>query len=112
MCAKKLLILSSFGGYGHIAATNTLKALLGSEYKIDTAYPIKDLRILGMPSGEAFYNYTISNNWTAFTNWYTSTFSPTVFSRHYCSHISSGITADWGNGDSWFKIRARVLLLD
>ena len=51
---KKILILSCLGGYGHIAATNTLKQLLGDEYEIETIYPIKELRIFGIPTGEDF----------------------------------------------------------
>lgn len=79
--SKKLLILSCLGGYGHIAATNTIKDLLGSEYEIDTFYPIKELRIFGMPSGESFYNFTISNNWTRLTNWYVKWLSFPIFAQ-------------------------------
>ncbi|NGX39842.1 MAG: Processive diacylglycerol beta-glucosyltransferase [Chlamydiae bacterium] len=62
MRRKKLLILSSYGGYGHIAAANTLTALLGDQYEIEVVYPIKDLRIMGIPSGESIYNFLLSNN--------------------------------------------------
>lgn len=78
--SKKILILSCLGGYGHIAATNTLKELLGSEYEIDTIYPIKELRIFGIPTGESFYNYTLARNWTKFINWYVKISYP-VFSQ-------------------------------
>ncbi len=69
MHKKKLLLLSSYGGYGHIAAANTIISLLGNEYSIEVIYPIKELRICGLPSGENFYNFLISNNWNRFTNW-------------------------------------------
>ncbi|NGX27513.1 MAG: Processive diacylglycerol beta-glucosyltransferase [Chlamydiae bacterium] len=66
---KKLLILSSFGGYGHIASANTLDTLLSDEYDLDVVYPIKELRIFKLPHGEAFYNYLLMNNMTRLTNW-------------------------------------------
>lgn len=81
MCTKKILILSSFGGYGHIAAANTIRELLGSEYQIDVIYPIKELRIWGIPSGESFYNFLISKNWTRLTNWIVRLFPARVFER-------------------------------
>ncbi len=79
MATKKILILSSFGGYGHIAATNTLKTLLGSDCDIDVVYPIKELRILGIPSGESFYNFLISNNLNRLTNWIVRWITPPLF---------------------------------
>ncbi len=78
---KKILILSCLGGYGHIAATNTLKQLLGSEYEIETIYPIKELRIFGIPTGEEFYNYTLARNWTRFINWYAKVLAFPIFAQ-------------------------------
>lgn len=69
MRRKRILILSSFGGYGHIAAANTLSKLLQEKYEIDIVYPIKELRIWGIPSGESFYNFLISNNFIRLINW-------------------------------------------
>lgn len=66
---KKLLILSSTGGYGHIAAANTLENLLSDEYEIDVIYPINELKMWHVPNGEAFYNFVLTNNFTRFTNW-------------------------------------------
>lgn len=66
---QKLLLLSSTGGYGHIAAANTLETLLSDEYHIDVIYPIKELRIWRAPNGEAFYNFALTNNFTRITNW-------------------------------------------
>lgn len=69
MRKKKLLLLSSYGGYGHIAAANTLKKLLGETYDIEVVYPIKELRMFKLPAGENFYNWLISNNLNGLTNW-------------------------------------------
>lgn len=66
---KKILILSSFGGYGHIAAANTLDTLLSSEYEMEVIYPIKELKMWKVPNGEGFYNYLLSNNMTSIANW-------------------------------------------
>lgn len=80
---KKILILSCLGGYGHIAATNTLKQLLAGEYEIETIYPIKELRIFGIPTGEEFYNYTLARNWTRFINWYVKALSFPIFAQRH-----------------------------
>lgn len=81
MRKKKLLILSSYGGYGHIAATNTLKKLLGSDYEIHVAFPIKELRMFKMPAGENFYNWLLSNNLNGLTNALVKLFPHKLFSR-------------------------------
>ncbi len=70
MSLKKILVLSSFGGYGHIASANTLQTLLGDEYEFETIYPIKELRICGLPAGEEFYNWMIANNFNRMTNFF------------------------------------------
>lgn len=69
MQKKKILLLSSFGGYGHIAAADSLKKLFGSSYDIETVYPIKELRMYKLSSGEDFYNWLVSNNFNKLTNW-------------------------------------------
>lgn len=66
---KKILILSSFGGYGHIAAANTLDTLLSREYEMEVIYPIKEIKLWKVPHGEGFYNYLLSNNMTSVANW-------------------------------------------
>ncbi|NGX37286.1 MAG: Processive diacylglycerol beta-glucosyltransferase [Chlamydiae bacterium] len=81
MRLKKLLILSSYGGYGHIAAANTLISLLGDNYEVEIIYPIKELRILGLPSGESFYNFLISNHWNQLTNWVVRLLPPPLFQQ-------------------------------
>lgn len=81
MSKKKLLILSSYGGYGHIAATQTLKRLLSDSYEITVAYPIKELKICKLPAGESFYNWLLSNNLNRLTNWIVKTLSPKLFQQ-------------------------------
>jgi len=76
---KKLLILSSFGGYGHIAAASTIKKLSSNEYEIDVIYPIKELRLYKVPCGESLYNYALSKNWNRFTNIVVRTIPEKVF---------------------------------
>ncbi|MDN3507072.1 MAG: glycosyltransferase [Simkaniaceae bacterium] len=67
---KKILVLSSYGGYGHIASAKTLQKLLSDDYDIDVIYPIKELRLCGLKHSEAFYNYFLARNFNRFTNWY------------------------------------------
>jgi len=76
---KKILFLSSYGGYGHIATANALKHLLDEEYEIDTVYPIKELQIFKLPSGESIYNFLLANNWVRITNWIVRYLAPPVF---------------------------------
>src|SRR3989304_6790134 len=45
---KKILVLSSHGGYGHTAAGHTLIALLGKQYQFSIYHPIDDVRVLGV----------------------------------------------------------------
>ena len=68
MRSKKLLILSSYGGYGHIAAANTLMSLLGDDYEFDIVYPIKELRVFWIPSVELGYNFVLANHWNRLMN--------------------------------------------
>lgn len=67
---KKILVLSSYGGYGHIAAARTLQTLLSDDYDIDVVYPIKELRLCWLRHSEALYNYFLAKNFNRFTNWY------------------------------------------
>lgn len=82
MPRKKLLLLSSYGGYGHIAAANTIKRILGDRYEIETIYPIDEMRVFGVRSGESLYNFLIAHNWNRITNWVASFFIPLVFNTH------------------------------
>lgn len=69
MANKRILILSTHGGYGHVAASSTIISLLSSQYDIDIVYPIKDIRFYGVPSGESFYNFLLAHNYIRTTNW-------------------------------------------
>lgn len=79
MRSKKVLILSSTGGYGHIAASNTLIDLLGEEWEVTVTYPINDLRFWGAPNGEAFYNFLLSNNLIRLANACVRFVTPSLF---------------------------------
>ncbi len=60
--SKKILILSSNGGNGHNAAASALKTLLGDKYELKIVYPIDQLHIWGVRSGEQFYNTMLQFN--------------------------------------------------
>src|ERR1700722_19826827 len=76
---KTLLILSSRGGGGHTAAAFTLQKLLSCEYDIRIIYPIDQLRIWGIPSGEQFYNAMLQNGWTRSMNFIVRHIAPHLF---------------------------------
>lgn len=76
---KKVLILSSKGGGGHIAAANTLKQLIGQDYELRVIYPIDQLRIWGVPSGEQFYNAMLRNGWVRSMNFIVRHLAPPIF---------------------------------
>lgn len=78
---KKLLILSSTGGYGHIAAASTLENLLSRDYDLETIYPINELEIFNIPNGESLYNFFLTNNLTAITNWVVKNFVAKLFAQ-------------------------------
>lgn len=74
---KKILIFSSYGGGGHISATDALKEYLHEDYEINTIYLIDDtiacldfVRIFSFNyySSERFYNYCLQKKWTWFIN--------------------------------------------
>lgn len=79
MALQKLLILSSTGGYGHIAAAKTLIQLSKGKYDADVVYLINELRMCGVPSGESLYNIALSNNWTRLINFGVRIFPPLLF---------------------------------
>ncbi|MBS0620690.1 MAG: hypothetical protein JSS61_04440 [Verrucomicrobia bacterium] len=76
---KKILILSSMGGGGHRAAAMTLDALVGSEYDCRVIYPIDQLRILGIPSGEQIYNSMLRRGWIRSMNFVCRHVAPKIF---------------------------------
>lgn len=74
---KKILIFSSYGGGGHISATDALKEYLEKDYDISTVYLIDEvlggLDIIKIFSSnkytqEKFYNYCLQKKWTWFIN--------------------------------------------
>lgn len=79
---KKILILSSTGGYGHTAAAKTLINILPQEYTFKIVHPINELDMLGVPSGESFYNYLISRNLHAFMNFIAKFVAPPILKLH------------------------------
>ena len=76
---KTILILSSTGGGGHIAASNTLQKLVGEEYELKTVYPINQLRIWGVPSCEQFYNMMLRKGWIRSMNFIVRHLAPPIF---------------------------------
>ncbi len=79
MDQKKIVILSSNGGYGHNAAVATLKALLGQKYDIQVIYPIDQLRIWGVKSGEQVYNSMLQYGWIRSMNAIVKHIAPRIF---------------------------------
>lgn len=74
---KKILVFSSYGGGGHISATDALKEYLQEDYEITTVYLIDDtlscldvMRIFTFNhwSYEKFYNYCLQKRWTWLIN--------------------------------------------
>lgn len=76
---KTILVLSSRGGYGHTAAANTLQQLVGDRYNLKIVYPIDQLRIWGVPSGEQVYNAMIRKGWTRSINFLARHVAPNLF---------------------------------
>jgi processive 1,2-diacylglycerol beta-glucosyltransferase len=83
---KTILILSSTGGGGHIAACNTLQSLVGDEYDLKMAYPINQLRIWGVPSCEQVYNSMLRNGWIRSMNFIVRNLAPSIF-RSYLGKL-------------------------
>ena len=74
---KKILIFSSYGGGGHISATDALNEYLQKDYDITTVYLIDEvlgcldpLKILSFKkyTEEKFYNFCLKKKWTWFIN--------------------------------------------
>ena len=76
---KQILILSSNGGYGHHAAAHTLKEVLGKKYNLKIIYPIDELRIWGVRSGEQIYNTMLQYGWIRSMNWIAKHVAPRLF---------------------------------
>lgn len=80
---KKILILSSHGGYGHKAACATLQQILPENYTVTIVYPIKELMICGVPSGEELFNICLKYGWYRPVNFFTKYIVPTIFRKRY-----------------------------
>jgi len=76
---KNILVLCSNGGYGHKAAAQTLKDLLDKEYNFTVVFPIDEMRIFGVKSGEQLYNSMLQNNWIDSVNLVTKYIAPKLF---------------------------------
>ncbi len=76
---QTILVLCSNGGYGHNAAAQTLRNLLGEEYDLKVVYPIDELRIWGVKSGESIYNVMLQNNWIYSLNFISNHIAPKLF---------------------------------
>jgi processive 1,2-diacylglycerol beta-glucosyltransferase len=79
---KNLLILCCNGGFCHNAAAETLKNLLGDEYNFKVVYPIDELHIWGVKSGEQIYNTLLQNDWIQPVNIMSRHIAPKVFRTH------------------------------
>ena len=76
---KRLLVLCSNGGHCHKAAAQTLKNLLSDEYDFTIVFPIDDLHIWGVKSGEGIYNFMLQNGWIQSMNLVSKHVAPKVF---------------------------------
>lgn len=76
---KKILVLSSNGGYGHSAAVSTLQKILGTRYEMCIIYPINDVHICGIFSRENIYNQMLLKGWVRSTNILARIFAPLFF---------------------------------
>jgi processive 1,2-diacylglycerol beta-glucosyltransferase len=79
---KKILVLSSNGGNGHNAAVGALKTILEDRYDFKVVYPIDELAIFGVPSGESLYNLALRKGWTRSVNIVSKYVAPKVFRRY------------------------------
>lgn len=81
---KTILVLSSTGGGGHIAASNTLQKLVGEEYDLKVVYPINQMRFLGIPACEqVFYNTMLRHGWIRSLNFIVRHVVPPLFRSHH-----------------------------
>ncbi len=79
---KKILVLCSNGGNGHNAAADALKTILHERYDFSIVYPIDELEIFGVSSGESLYNLALRNGWTRSVNVVSRYVAPKIFRRY------------------------------
>lgn len=65
---KRILLLTSNGGYCHMAACNALISLLSPYFELKVVKPINDTFSFIKKDGEEFYNNLISKGWINTTN--------------------------------------------
>ncbi len=85
---KKILVLCSNGGNGHNAAAGALKTILDARYDFKVVYPIDELEIFGVKSGEGVYNLALRNGWTRSVNVVSRYVAPKIF-RGYKKKIEN-----------------------
>jgi processive 1,2-diacylglycerol beta-glucosyltransferase len=90
---KKILILCSNGGNGHNSAARALKQILDHQFDFKTIYPIDELQIFGVKSGEELYNMAMRNQWTRSVNAISMHVAPKVF-RGYKKELEELIAAE------------------
>jgi len=73
---KKLLVLSSKGGYGHSAAVSTLQKILNDRYDIEIIHPINEVRFCGIFFREKIYNQMLLKGWIRSMNLMAGIFAP------------------------------------
>ncbi len=76
---KKILILSSDGGYGHRAAEKTLEVILGRNYDSTVVCPIEEIKMWGVSGSEEIYNYLLKEGWIRSTNIISKHVAPKLF---------------------------------
>jgi UDP-N-acetylglucosamine:LPS N-acetylglucosamine transferase len=76
---KKILVLSSNGGYGHKAAEASLQLVLGKNYEIKTIYPIEEIKMWGVSGSEEVYNHLLKEGWILSTNIISKHIAPKLF---------------------------------
>ncbi|MCL4361473.1 hypothetical protein M1446_03900 [Candidatus Dependentiae bacterium] len=85
---KKILILSSIGGYCHTAAAEALQSMLEDKYDIsivnffdEILHPVDTINTLtfGTMGGEEAYNTLLRNGWIKTINFFTLNIAPYLF---------------------------------
>lgn len=76
---KKILILCSNGGNGHNSAAGALRQILSDRFDFKVIYPIDELQMFGVKSGEELYNAAVRNRWTRSVNLISMYVAPKVF---------------------------------
>jgi UDP-N-acetylglucosamine:LPS N-acetylglucosamine transferase len=86
---KRVLMLSSRGGGGHLSTAKAIEQLVGGDYELMVEYPIDALHFFGVPSPEEFYNVMLRNEWFRPMNFIARHVAPYLFKiyRHKLKHL-------------------------